>query len=782
MEDHNIGFDADQVSSWLQVLVEPHSTCELRALYASGPPHVRHYASDDLLTMASDALRFGETAKGVYWLMNPLPSDWRGSPATDADIVRRVWLLVDFDPKRKGTSSATDDEKEAARQKMVEVDHFLSDRGWSPPIIADSGNGWHLLFRIDLPKDDEGLVVKVLHTLACRFDDESVSVDTKVGNASRFCKLYGTVSRKGDDTEGRPHRNSRIAMIPGRLESLTIDQMQSLIDESGASGPFDSQPTAPFPHPVAINRESFPDAIQRAQQYLATMDPSIAGEHGHDRLLKAASILVNDFCLTDGEAFDLLLSDFNPRCEPPWTEHDIRRKIDEAKKNPPNRPAKGPRADRANGTDPGEVTETTNLLSQPWPTTIDQAALYGVVGDIVRKIEPHTEADPIAILIQLLVALGNVIGRRCYFSVEATRHYANLFAVVVGSSSAGRKGTSGDHVTRVVRPLDEEWSQDRIFGGLVSGEGLIWQVHDPIVRQEPIREGGKKDGKVIGYQDVVDDPGVSDKRMLAFETEFSALLKAKSREKNSLSEVLRQAWDSGRLRTAAKTAPAKSTDAHISLIGHITPGELREVATAVDMTNGLANRFLWCCVRRTKLLPDGGEIGKVSFELELAKLRGAVEFAADERQIVRDASASVEWHRLYPQLTAERPGPIGAVCNRAPAQVVRLSLLYAILDQSPEVTIDHLRAAIAVWDYCEASVKHIFGQSLGNRIADEIFRALNERGSAGMSRTSISELFHRNKAKAELDIALQLLHSERLARRVPVPTGGRGIEMWYSTV
>ncbi|MBS0205355.1 MAG: DUF3987 domain-containing protein [Planctomycetes bacterium] len=291
----------------------------------------------------------------------------------------------------------------------------------------------------------------------------------------------------------------------------------------------------------------------------------------------------------------------------------------------------------------------------------------------------------------------------------------------------------------------------------------------------------RKDGKVIGYQDVVNDPGVSDKRLLAFESEFSALLKAKSREKNSLSEVLRQAWDSGRLRTAAKTCPAKSTDAHVSLIGHITPGELREVSAEVDMTNGLANRFLWCCVRRSKLLPEGGEIHQVNFDLELAKLRGAVEFASEERQIIRDGDAVTEWCRLYPDLTAERPGPVGAVCNRAPAQVVRLSLLYAVLDMSPVVTIEHLRAAIAVWEYCELSVKHIFGQSLGNRTADTIISALKERGTAGLSRTEISELFNRNKPKPELDTALQLLVSEKMARRETIPTSGRGIEMWYST-
>ena len=425
--------------------------------------------------------------------------------------------------------------------------------------------------------------------------------------------------------------------------------------------------------------------------------------------------------------------------------------------------------------------ETTNLNIESWPAPIDPSAFYGVAGDIVRKIEPHTEADPVAILIQVLVAVGNVIGRSAYFQIEATRHYANLFSVIVGASSVARKGTSGDQVCRIVRQVDEEWFAKRTVSGLVSGEGLIWQVRDPIIKQEAIREGGKKDGKLIGYQDVVADPGVDDKRLLVLESEFSAVLKAKSREMNTLSEVLRQAWDSGRLRTAAKNQPAEATGSHVSLVGHITAAELREVASQTDMVNGLANRFLWCCVKRSKLLPDGGQVHLVDFDLEIAKLKEAVEFASVEREVSRDAAAAAEWHRLYPSLSAERPGAVGAICNRGAAQVVRLSLLYAVLDCSPEVKVEHLHAALALWNYCEASVRYIFGNSLANRTADSILNALKCAGDAGVSRSGISHLFGKNKSKAELDAALQMLFSSKLARWDKIPTGGRSVEMWYAT-
>ena len=344
-----IGPDAEQIAEWLKVLVAPDSTAELRVLYASGPAHVQHYESTDLLRMAKDAVRLGKDAKGVYWLMNPLPVEWCGSPSKDGDIVRRHWLLIDCDPKRKGTVSATDSEKEAARQKMIEVDAFLADRGWPAPISTDSGNGWHLLYLIDLPADDGGLVHRVLKRLAKLFDDAEVSIDTKVGNASRICKLPGTVSRKGEHTAERPHRVSRIISIPNQLDVVPIDMLEKLAGEG--DNPLPMMTGQPDPVPAA-DRVSRPEAIEQASLYLAKMDASIEGQNGHDKLLRAASVMVNDYDLTNGEALDLLLSEFNPRCLPPWDEHDIQRKIDEARKNPPHRPAKGPGTGSTAGSSP----------------------------------------------------------------------------------------------------------------------------------------------------------------------------------------------------------------------------------------------------------------------------------------------------------------------------------------------------------------------------------------------------------------------------------------------
>ena len=252
---------------------------------------------------------------------------------------------------------------------MVEVDSFLNEQGWPAPIIGDSGNGSHLDFLIDLPADDGGLVHRVLKVLASMFDDEAVSIDTKVGNASRICKLYGTLAAKGAHTIDRPHRVSKLITIPTLLEVVPIELLQRLASESEKHQPVQHQLMARIGD---AGRASRTEAIEQARKYLATMEPSIEGQHGSDRLLKAASVLVNDFSLTDSEAFDLLLVEFNPRCEPPWPEHEVLRKIGEAKKNPPSRPAKGPgtatrssSSSRKNGQSqkPGPVT--MNILGKP---------------------------------------------------------------------------------------------------------------------------------------------------------------------------------------------------------------------------------------------------------------------------------------------------------------------------------------------------------------------------------------------------------------------------------
>ncbi len=404
---------------------------------------------------------------------------------------------------------------------------------------------------------------------------------------------------------------------------------------------------------------------------------------------------------------------------------------------------------------------------------LSEAALYGVPGEFVRIVGPHTEADPAALLVQFLVAFGNCAGRNTWFSVEADRHYLNLFALLFGVTSKGRKGTSWGHVKNVFTRTGDTWATNCLWSGFSSGEGVIWQVRDPIEKQEPIREKQR----IIGYQTAIVDQGVTDKRLLVVEAEFASTLRVMTREGNTVSAVIRQAWDDGMLRTMTKNSPAVATNAHISIIGHVTRDELRRELTQTDAANGFANRFLFVATRRSKTLPEGGNLAPTALEGVVTRVADAVVRAMAAGELRRDDAARTLWASVYPALSAGRPGLLGAATGRAEAQVTRLACLYALLDGSTVIREPHLHAALALWDYCAASAGTVFKDTVGDVIADDIRNALRQNPD-GLSRTEISESLQRHRSTEEINRALGILHEGGYAVFETVQTGGRPREVW----
>jgi hypothetical protein len=412
-----------------------------------------------------------------------------------------------------------------------------------------------------------------------------------------------------------------------------------------------------------------------------------------------------------------------------------------------------------------------------WPDPIAPAAYSGLAGEIVQAIEPETEADPAAILLQLLAGFGNALGRSAHFRVEGDLHYANLFALLVGDSATARKGTSWGIVrNHLLLPADEDWARSRIAAGMSSGEGLIYHVRDPIEKMEEIKKNGRRTGEMETF---VADAGVSDKRLLVVETEFASVLRKIERQGNSLSAVVRQAWDSGDLGSLTKNEPARAIGAHVSIVGHITQDELRRYLTRTETGNGFANRFLFACVTRSKLLPEGGRLADVDLGSAISRLQAALEIGRSAGELVRDEEARALWRDIYPELSRPRPGLLGTAISRRDAQVVRLSLIYALLDASSVIRRKHLEAALAVCRYCAASAAFIFGHSTGDQVADEVREALRNC-QEGMTRTEIRDHFNRNKSSDEISHALSLLQTHGLAHCETEPTGGRSAERWYA--
>ncbi|HOG07436.1 MAG TPA: hypothetical protein PK983_05025 [Syntrophales bacterium] len=397
-----------------------------------------------------------------------------------------------------------------------------------------------------------------------------------------------------------------------------------------------------------------------------------------------------------------------------------------------------------------------------WPDPLDEAAYYGVIGEWVKLVLPHTEADPAALLFQALLIFGNIVGRNPYFKVEATEHHCNEFLLLVGNTSKGRKGTSWDHARSIARTIDPPWELECIKSGLTSGEGLIFHVRDPQERR----------GKCAA------DEGVADKRLVVFESEFASVLKIIERKDNTLSATMRDAWDRGHLRTLAKNSPVKATGAHISIVSHVTKEELITRLSNNESFNGFANRFLFVCVKRSKLLPEGG--GIVDLSGVLPRFHEASIFAKKIHEIRRDEEARAIWLRVYEHLTRDQPGILGSVLARDAAHVVRLSMIYALLDRSTTIRREHLMAALACWEYVEASARFIFGSMTGDPMADKIYDAACSAGENGITRTFINNnLFQRNVASDRIDQAIRSLHKMGRIQVESIGTGGRKEQRIY---
>jgi hypothetical protein len=409
-----------------------------------------------------------------------------------------------------------------------------------------------------------------------------------------------------------------------------------------------------------------------------------------------------------------------------------------------------------------------------WPDPPGDEAYYGLPGAIVRAIEPASEADPAALLVQAVVAFGNVIGRGAYFTVEADRHHCNEFAVLVGRSSKARKGTSWGRVHRLCREAEQLWAEERVQSGLSSGEGLIWAVRDPITKRERVKDKGE-----VRYEEVEADPGIEDKRLLVYEPEFANVLKQTERQGNTLSAILRQAWDGNNLRSMTKNSPARATGAHVSLVGHITADELRRYLTQTETANGYGNRHLWVCADRSKLLPEGGRVNPEAWACLRHELAVALAFARSAGEMTRDEEARALWRQVYGPLSEGRPGLAGSLLARAEAHVMRLAMTYALMDRSAVIGAVHLLAALALWDYAERSVYFVFGDDLGDPLADDLLRLLRTCPN-GLTRTDLTTYLGRNQTADRIGRALGLLLQHRLARVERQETGGRPAERWFA--
>jgi hypothetical protein len=232
--------DLAEIRRALGVLLEPGATAELRVLHAGRDGTVSGYF-DDPDALAREAARWSGRAPGVFVTLNPVvpallaraANRVRGraeQTTSDRDVLRHRWLPIDLDPVRPAGISATEAEHGAALIAAQAVRAELRAVGWPDPLFADSGNGAHLLCRVDLPNDDASTAClrRCLEALALRFDDDAVRVDVTTCNPARIWKVYGTLAAKGDATADRPHRLARLLDVPDTLAVVAREPLARL--------------------------------------------------------------------------------------------------------------------------------------------------------------------------------------------------------------------------------------------------------------------------------------------------------------------------------------------------------------------------------------------------------------------------------------------------------------------------------------------------------------------------------------------------------------------------
>jgi len=674
---------------------------EIRAIHMkTGSAKSYFYSSVDHFVSNQADIDLLSKEHNVYFGVCP-----RQEKRGDKKSVKFVWALwSDLDPK-------------FFKSGKKDILRSLNSFPISPTIVVDSGNGIHPYWRLKEPIEisNEKDVLKVeayLRALAKALDG-----DTSAAELARILRLPGTINHKNHEDL----KTVTILELNGKNQCNLIDFDSFLSIETTK----DTQRLNP---PGWISDDLLNLQKGNRNSTFAKLTGRLHREHW-----------TSDEIYTFLEPHAKMVS-FNLE--------ELRTEIDGICKR------------YSNNTVPSSlIIENNSHISLNSQLVIDEDAYYGLAGDVVRIIGPHTEADYVAVLVQFLATFGCIIGRKPHWRVENDRHSLILSPVLIGKTSKGRKGISWGRVKNLFKRVSPDWIIDSVKSGLSSGEGLIWAVRDPI-----------PDTK---------DLGVSDKRLLIIESEFASVLKQVSRQGNILSPTVRQSWDSGDLRTLTKISPAQSTGAHISILGHITKDELTRYLNTTEIANGFGNRFLWLCVQRSKELPFGGSLQESDLNYIVKRLKDAIEFAKEVDEIELSEDAKKIWAEVYSKLSAEKPGLVGALIGRTEAYVRRIACLYTLLDCSSLTQPEHLKAAIAISEYSGASVENVFGDALGDPTADSIYAALKENQN-GLNRTDINNLFKRHKTSSEIERALEVLLEYNKAYTKTFITNGRSIEQWYA--
>ena len=405
-----------------------------------------------------------------------------------------------------------------------------------------------------------------------------------------------------------------------------------------------------------------------------------------------------------------------------------------------------------------EVTEEVEVdADAARPAPASDTAFYGPLGRLTLAMDGYSEADPIGLLVSLMTVVGCAMGRERRFH-EGFAQGANLFVVQVGESGTGRKGTTLRLTRDILKPIFDLF--DISVGGFGSGESLVAALD----QQKP------------------------EPRALVIEEEFAGMLTTAARDSSILSQVMRRAFDGWPLERRTVAVQQKISDHHVSVLAHVTPVELRARLSTTEAANGFGNRFLWIYTGRTRIIPRPADPEDVCDPRDVQLVREAVAWSgttaakkgsvAVNRRTSGVSSISLSkdlywtddareaWDEWYTSQESSRTGEslLDHVLSRASVHVLRLALVFALVDRARTIDVPHLQAALAVWDYSARSARYVFGTSTGNRNADALMRFLRREGAEVPWMEARRELGVRTSA--DMDDAISSLVSTGLVEVV----------------
>lgn len=393
--------------------------------------------------------------------------------------------------------------------------------------------------------------------------------------------------------------------------------------------------------------------------------------------------------------------------------------------------------------------------ARSWLPTLDGRVYDCYLGHLVHKIAPTSEADPVAILASLICAAGVHLGQRPHVRAGDDAHPLLVWPMVIGKTNTGKKGSSWSAAKRLIAAADGEFAINNIKSGLTSGEGLAQRF------------------AINDEDDDADSSGPSDLRLLAFENEWGGVMAKMKREGNSLSQILRAAWEGGDLSTLtvnARVAP----ESHVGVLAHITPEEFRAKLSDADMAGGTYNRFLPLAVAWSQALPDSAGADPaltrnlatdLADRLHTGGQLGLLDFADNARPL---------WRDLYLEFNTDSHHPsVAAFVSRALPYCKRIAGIHAALDGTQAIDVAHLEPAAALVRYSIDSARALF---VDTTTPARLLAWITEAGDHGRTRKEISkDFFGGNKPADQITTMLdQLIHTGRLHREHRKPASGKG--------